>query len=82
LERLGWFLGLFGVGIGLYGVFVGTGGSGGGSMLVIGGLLLGGLVVSLFGISVAMTSREHRGAGQMAERSRETDDDSATRPER
>lgn len=63
-EALGWTVGLVGVGFILWTVWVSTSGQ-----VTFGGLIgsvarfVGGAVVSVVGVAIAVTSREHRGAG-------------------
>lgn len=63
-EAGGWLTGLGGFVIVMYGVAYATSGNPSvETVAVTGGLLIAGLLVSLIGVTLAMTSREHRGKG-------------------
>lgn len=68
-EFGGWITGVVGFGFVMFGILVGTGGDAGlQTVIESGGWLVAGFIVALVGGIVAMTSREHRGAGHMAEK--------------
>lgn len=67
-EYGGWLLGVVGFGLVMFGIYQGvSGGPGLGALVRTGGFLVGGFGVSVLGGVIAMTSREHRGAGHLAD---------------
>ncbi|MEF8786906.1 MAG: hypothetical protein V5A45_13305 [Haloarculaceae archaeon] len=71
-EGGGWIVGLLGFIIAMYGVYLTTSGR---SLVMSFGVLALALLVSIVGISIAITGRERRKPGSLASRMRKENED-------